>query len=127
MERTFIMLGTNYRAEDPRYSASCSAIALDIAASLLESGGAPTIATFRGEELNQRGFDTRETLKPARYKGEIEFGAHIACLCAGKVYDPMVSPIPIPLDEYSATAFLNKVIEVVPGYLTAEYLRRRLP
>ena len=98
-------LRNDYKDKSGEYSASCTAVAVDLSRALEREGVEPHILIIRGEKIDTG----RETLVPTAYEGRVTWGAHVVCEADGVVYDPMLVS-PLIIDEYLKTAFNQTVV-----------------
>ncbi|HTZ41754.1 MAG TPA: hypothetical protein VMC07_00915 [Candidatus Omnitrophota bacterium] len=95
-------LARNYYSKG--HGGGCFTIAREIAGSLLQEGKAPYIAKIQGLPT-KKGEMIR--LRPNLSKSDLEWDVHFVCCEGNEVYDPMVSPKPVPISEYCRIAFKN--------------------
>jgi len=99
-------LANDYKTPNGAYKESCSGIAINLAKRLLDEGKIPYIAEIHGKFIDDA---NRKPIVPKQYNGRISWGAHQICCVDNLVYDPMISPKPITLDEYFQVAFEDEI------------------
>jgi len=100
MQDLHLPLQSDYQTPEDEVAGSCGIIALELATKLYEEDGpdvSPYIVRFEPEADNS-------SLTP-RHLDEINWRAHIVCCYEGQAYDPLVSPEPIPVEDYKERAF----------------------
>ncbi|HSI21357.1 MAG TPA: hypothetical protein VLA04_06765 [Verrucomicrobiae bacterium] len=107
LQRMHSHLKDAYRSPDGRYSASCFAIAMDVAKHLLKEGKHPYTMAIHGETLPDG--HSHKLLIPVVYNGETSWTTHVICCEDDTAYDPIVGH-PIPIEEYRTTVFTEPAV-----------------
>jgi hypothetical protein len=106
MANLYPTLANDYRTPDGKHSESCGCIAVDIAKRLLAEDKVPYIARVQGKLIDTI---NRHSITPKPFNGRISWGAHQVCCEDGLVYDPMVAPKPVAIDDYCKMTFEGEV------------------
>lgn len=123
LKEKFVDLENNYRREGSKYVDHCGLIAIEVARLIISEGGQPSLLMIKGRKVDSVG--NTESLKPKRYNGEVEWGAHTVCENDNKIYDPMVGKS-LSRVEYLETIFLSPVEAkvLVPNKEIDEFIQR---
>lgn len=119
LARMYRALKNDYTTPNGGYSESCTEVAVDLARRLLTEGKKPQI-----ERISEK--SRKAVITPRRFQGRVTWGGHIICTEGDRIYDPLVSDLPVDRENYSRTAFSEEVeIEVaVPSEKILEFISR---
>jgi len=81
----------------------CELLALSLAEKLIEDRKSPYVKRWR-DIRDVNGTEQLLLFAPLRFEGRVRFDVHLACVCDGEVYDPLIDK-PVREQEYTQRAF----------------------
>jgi hypothetical protein len=109
-------LTNDYKTPDGTKHEHCRVIAEELVILLSKQGKSPYIVMAHGKAKDG---STSGDITPRAFNGRVRWSEHHICCEGEMVYDPMVSTMPVSLEDYHKTAF-EEEIELQIWFMTLD-------